>query len=327
MTLVKTSPAEIDFIQQPQTHEQALALKQNVSWNRLKEITVGEALELWLKTLRPLTATNYRSGMNQLADRGYIAPGMSLQAFSLVTHEAIVDRIKKDNSAWSECTRQSRAACYISFTSFLSRRFGGLIKKAIPNKEGNAKTFFRVRDKVKSQAMTFAQWNTFLGALETINERDCMIAKIILQGGKRVNEVLSLTVSQIDWEKCEITFKQSKTKGAEKETIITYPQSIMEALRQHTVNAGALVFSTKTGRKITVGQLAKTFEKAGNIAQIPFRVTPHVLRASTITYLKQQGYDDSDVMKVSGHACSAMVYAYDKSSRADNASKKVNLVR
>jgi len=31
-------------------------------------------------------------------------------------------------------------------------------------------------------------------------------------------------------------------------------------------------------------------------------------------------------MKVTGHASSELIYAYDKGSRADNASKKVSLV-
>jgi integrase len=61
-------------------------------------------------------------------------------------------------------------------------------------------------------------------------------------------------------------------------------------------------------------------------AGIPFKITPHVLRASTVTYLKQQGFQDSDIMRVTGHASSEMVYAFDKSTRADNASKKVNLI-
>ena len=77
---------------------------------------------------------------------------------------------------------------------------------------------------------------------------------------------------------------------------------------------------------IPLCQLAVTFEKAGKIANIPFKVTPHVLRASTVTYLKQQGFSDSDIQKVTGHASSQMVNAYDKSSRADNASKKVTLI-
>jgi len=44
------------------------------------------------------------------------------------------------------------------------------------------------------------------------NPRDRLIAKIALQGGKRINEVLTLTTEQIAWDKSEITFVQSKTK-------------------------------------------------------------------------------------------------------------------
>jgi integrase len=83
-------------------------------------------------------------------------------------------------------------------------------KKAIPNREGHAKTFFNVYEKVKTHAMTQAQWISFFRELEKINPRDCLIGKIILQGGKRVNEVLSLQTSQIDWERLTNTTIQDQ---------------------------------------------------------------------------------------------------------------------
>ncbi len=46
--------------------------------------------------------------------------------------------------------------------------------------------------------------------------------------------------------------------------------------------------------------LATTFEKAGKIANIPFKVTPHILRATAVTYLKQQDFSDSGIQKVTG---------------------------
>lgn len=75
-----------------------------------------------------------------------------------------------------------------------------------------------------------------------------------------------------------------------------------------------------------INQIAVTFAKAGKVAGISFKVSLHVLRASAVTYLKQQGFQDSDIMRVTGHSTAEMVYTYDKSSRADNASKKVNLI-
>lgn len=304
-------------------YDQAVSMVKDIVWEKLEDHTIGEALEMWLATLGRLTATNYRSGMRKLIEGKHLNLESSLQSFALVNHESIIDRIKT-TEGWSECTKQSRAACYISFTGFLSRRFQGLIKKAVPSKEGASKTFYRVHDKVKSNAMTQAQWVEFLGAIT--NERDRLIAKVALQGGKRINEVLTLSIAQINWERCEITFIQSKTKGTHKETVITYPKHLIESLKTYIGERQGLVFITRNNKSVPLIQLANSFERAGIKASVPFKVTPHVLRASTVTFLKQQGFSDSDVMKVTGHASSEMVFAYDKSSRADNASKRVCLV-
>jgi integrase/recombinase XerD len=310
-------------------YDDAVAITKRVTWAKLKDRSVKEALEIWFTTLSPRTAINYCSGMQKLQEHGFIDLFLSLQAFALINHDAIIDRIKKEvitDEEWSECTRQARASCYISFTGFLSRRFQGMVKKAVPCKEGNGKTFFRVHDKVKSNAMTQSQWIAVLQELGKINSRDCLIAKMALQGGKRINEVLTLTTDRIAWDRGEITFLQSKTKGTHKETVITYPKSVIDELRLYIGSRSGVVFVTRTGKSVPMNQLAKTFYKAGVLAKIPFKVTPHVLRASTVTYLKQQGFSDSDIMRVTGHASAEMVYAYDKTARADNASKKVSLV-
>lgn len=207
------------------SYEQAQSLKNALVWKALDKITVEEALNQWFETLNFHTNRAYRGGMKKLTELGLLDPFLSMQTFALVNHEGVLDRIKLI-SAWSECTRQARAACYIAFTAFLERRLQGIVKKASTNKEKGSKTFFRVHEKVKTNAMNQGQWLAFLSCLQGINSRNCLIAKIILQGGKRVNEVLSLQTHQIDWEKNEITFLQSKTKGYIKETVITYPRSV-----------------------------------------------------------------------------------------------------
>ncbi len=100
----------------------------------------------------------------------------------------------------------------------------------------------------------------------------------------------------------------------------------MRRLREYIGERTGHVFIKRSGKPVMINQLASTFAKAGKAAGINFKVSPHVLRASAVTYLKQQGFGDSDIMRVTGHSTAEMVYAYDKSSRADNASKKVNLI-
>lgn len=318
-------PAPVLTIGSSMSFEQAQATKDRIIWDRLDMLTVGCLLTEWLATLSFRTRINYESGVRMLSATGLLNPMLSLQAFSLINHDATIDRIKQ-LPEWKETSRQARAALYISFTRFLSRRFPGVFEKAMPSREGAGKTFFRVHDKVTTNAMNQAQWGEFFLALQMIHPRDCLIAKITLQGGKRIREVLSLTTDQINWERREITFVQSKTKGARKETVITYPESVMNELKEHIGSRQGHTFVSNKGNPVVLNQVASTFAKAGTTAGIPFKVTPHVLRASAVTYLKQQGFSDSDIQKVTGHASSEMVNAYDKTDRADNASRKVSLV-
>jgi len=316
--------SEKSLVTENLSYKSALSLKDESAWQSLKDMTVEDALNCWLNTFQPLTKKNYTSGVNKLVEIGLLNPFDPLQSLVLVNHEAIVDRIKLADG-WSELTKQARAACYISFTGFLQRRTQGLIRKAMPSKEGASKTFYRTREKVATNAMNQKQWISFLEALEKINHRDCLIAKIILQGGKRISEVLTLTTDQIDWDNNLIKFKQAKTKGLVKEIVIHYSKDIMNELAEYIGKRNGIVFVTKTNKPIFPIQLTITFAKAGKRAGLPFNISPHVLRASTVTHLKKQGFSDSDIMKVTGHASSEAVNAYDKSQQADNITKKVKL--
>jgi integrase/recombinase XerD len=291
----------------------------------LGQISVGTAVLLWLDTFGEPTRLNYECGFTKLVELGFLNVSISLQQFALANHEDVIDRIKLVRH-WKEGTRQARAAAYISFTGFLARRSEGIVRKAVPSREGNTKTFYKVREKVDTRAMNRSQWTCFLSALKEVNYRDWIIAQTILQGGKRVSEVLSLTRDQVDIEEKKVRFIQSKTKGMHKEIVITYPEQFMRMLSEYIADREGLVFVTKFGKSVDQRQVRRTFSKAGEIAGIPFRVSPHVLRASVVTYLKNQGFADSEIMKITGHASAEMVHAYDKSSQEDNLSSHTSLI-
>jgi integrase/recombinase XerD len=305
--------------------EEAKTLKTESVWNQLSQISVEEGIQLWLENFKNPTRKNYLSGMNKLIELALIDPTISLQAFSLINHESIIDKIKLVNH-WEEASKQARAACYISFTRFLSRRTKGIVPRAIPAKEGKEKTFYRTSEKVKTEAMSRAQWTKFLSKLAEINHRDWLIAQTMLQGGKRMSEVLSLTVDQVDFNQSRIKFRQSKTRGFEKDIFISYPKNFMEMLHKYVGDRKQGVFVTRGGFLVKPTQIQNTFAKAGVAADIPFKVTPHVLRASLVTYLKKQEFSDTDIMKITGHASAEMIAMYDKSSQEDNISKNLSLI-
>lgn len=316
---------EILPVKPKRDYRTTLAVTTENKWQQLGTITVGEAIERWLGSLQSeLTRKNYTSGIKKLVERQILVPGMNLQAFSLLNHEAALDAIKRVQ-AWSEATRQARAALYASFTRYLERQTQGFIRHAIPSRQGENKTFYKIRDEAATRAMNRQQWTAFLTALEAINLRDTLIAKLMLQGGKRISEVLSLTTDGIDFDARTIRYDQAKTRGMIRCTVITHRQEIMDTLREYLGDRTGLVFITRNGKPVHATQLSRTFAQAGEKAGVQFKVTPHVLRATTVTYLKREGFSDTDIMNVTGHASSEMVRMYDR-GRQHNASAKVNLV-
>lgn len=318
------------------SYSQSIESLRESIWRSLEKISLENALHFWLQTIpNPRTRKAYFISFKELFRTGILLQTKNLQEFGLGNPNTIIDQIKTlplytanpQSRLWSEATRQQRAAAFLSFTGFLHRRTHGLIAKAVPNKEGHARTFFPIRAQVKTSSFNSrSDWTLFLEELYKINPRDCLIAKIMLQGGKRISEALRLTSDMIDFLRSEITFSQSKTKRTQQITIITFRPEIMNEIRTYLGNRIGYVFITKKGSPVCPHQIERNFKKAGEKARISFKVTPHVLRATTVTHLKKNGFPDSDIMKITGHSSSEMIRKYDKSSLADNASKKFSLV-
>lgn len=306
----------------------------------VSNLPLKDALKLWLKNLSPATARNYSYYVNDMKKKGFFPDYDADQkistifAFNYANHEEVIDRIKNvTDDIWKESTRQTHAACYISFTSFLERYTKGWFKKAVPNVSSQNKTFYQVHDKCVTTALTLAQWHRFIARLHDINERDSLIARCMFQGAKRISEVLNLKLEQIQWDKNIIKYQLSKTGGTLKYIPITYPQYFMDELKAYVDITSKIakdaekryVFVTRTGKGVTRMRLNYSFSRAAEIANIE-KVTPHMLRATWVTLVKQQGIQDTEIMKVTGHTSSKMIYAYDKTSAEENVSKKLVLI-
>jgi len=303
---------------------------------RLESTMITTAIKSWLSNLKAGTKRNYGYYIQNMISKGII-PGKdaagndyTIGHFRHVPHNAVIDHIKKIEG-WSEGTRQLYAACYISFTAYLERLSHGWFRKAQPSTLESNKTFFQIRDKCATQALKMIEWHRFIDALQLINHRDALIARCMLQGAKRISEVLELTLGQVDVDKNIIRYHQKKTGGLIREMPISYParfiQEIMtyiEATKDRRAEA-VFVFITRNGKPLTRSRCNHSFKQASSEANIR-RVTPHMLRATWVTMAKEQGVQDSEIMKVSGHSSSKMIYAYDKTSAEDNYTKKMVLI-
>lgn len=205
-----------------ETFEKSAHFFRNMQWEKLGLIFLKQEMTLWIKTLTPGSGKTYTSCLNQLIFNGFLDPLMPLKQFAFLNHESVIDRIK-NYPHWEEANKQTKAAAYIGFTRYLARKYPLFIRKAIPSREIASRTFFPLRKTTAYEALNQMQWKRWLQELKELNFRDYLIGKMLLQGAKRISEVLNSEVNQIRWDSQTIYFKQVKTRGIYIDTVITYP--------------------------------------------------------------------------------------------------------
>ena len=303
------------------SYRQSVELQKEVIWRALADTNLQHAIDSWLETLAGLTRKNYRCGIERLVALNLLDPSMSLQEFSKKNQNTIIDQIKKAPGL-SESTKQARAACFISLTRFISRRTEGIVRVATPCKEGSldtTKTFGSTRSVVKSEALEPMEWIRLIDAIG--NKRDGLIVKLMLQGAKRISEVLALTIEKVDLEKRQAQFKQLKTRGEEKWLIVNLPENLIAEIKSLIGDRqSGLVFLTDAGNPIQHTQVYRAMKKAAIVAGIKKNVHPHVMRASAITHHRGQGVSDAEIVRLTGQSLQ-MMNRYDKAGLAQNASR------
>jgi integrase/recombinase XerD len=295
-------------------------------WSNFEDIAIRDAVYYFLQTLSPSTARAYESAFEMFYEKKFLNPFMYLNELALLNLENVLDNIR-ENSRGVESTKQARAAAFISFTAFLQRRTRGVIRKAIANKEKASPTFKAQKHKSTANALSTEECFRFLSSLKKLNFRDYLVAKATLQGAKRIGEVISARVEDIDWENSRITFLQLKSSEAERRTVITYPKSFMVELKGYLKdrNSGN-IFISRNGGHLRQAHLWRSFVTAGVNAEIPFRVHPHSLRATAITHFVERGYSAEQISKVSGHASLKQVVYYDKTEMEKNLTTQISLI-
>lgn len=71
-------------------------------------------------------------------------------------------------------------------------------------------------------------------------------------------------------------------------TQLSYISGIIKKFRDYIGDRIGHVFVTRSGKPDMINQQAIIFAKVGKTAEIPFKVSPQVLRASVVAYFKQQ---------------------------------------
>jgi integrase/recombinase XerD len=153
---------------------------------------------------------------------------------------------------------------------------------------------------------------------ENTNEgrRDATIMELLYATGLRVGELVSLNVSDIDFQEAYI---RCWGKGAKERIVYLYPKALAELRRYlaevRTVMIGAnkgesALFVNHRGERLTrqwVWTILKTYREKAGIKQL---ITPHTLRHSFATHLLQNGASLRHVQELLGHSSISTTQIY-----------------
>lgn len=308
----------------------AVSIRSNELWEKLSTATIADAAHAFLGTLASShTQRSYRRGFQVIFEiwesKQIFQRNATLQALVLSNLENLLDCIQ-DNVKGAVATIQNRCAVFISFTRYLERVTGGMVRMVKP-KAGSNPTFRKIREKAYTKAISHEDWSKFIAALRRNSMRDSIIARMIFQGAKRCSEVLSVRISDIEWKENRISFHQSKSRVIEKKTIITYSKEFMDELRLFLgERSDGLVFISRTGNPVTQPHVYRSFAAASEAAKLNVHVHPHMLRTSAITLYMKMGYHSDQIMRVSGHSSPQAVLYYDKTPEEENITTQAKLV-
>lgn len=148
---------------------------------------------------------------------------------------------------------------------------------------------------------------------DTVYEkRDNTIAELLFSSGLRVSELVSLDLSNINLEVCEV---RVIGKGS-KERIVPISSKAVEKLKDYLIlreqfnpqdNA---LFLNKYGKRMTTRAVEQNLDKLSTKAGVQTHLNPHKLRHSFATELLQGGADLRAVQEMLGHSNLAATQIY-----------------
>ena len=155
--------------------------------------------------------------------------------------------------------------------------------------------------------------------------RDRAMLELLYGAGLRVSELISLSLSDVDGEKClmRVFGKGSKERiiplgrmadNALEEWLDPTARGAMEPQQWHSRDDAEAVFLNRFGRRMTRQAAWGIVKKHGKAAGISAKLSPHTLRHSFATHMMDNGADVRTLQELLGHASVGTTQIYTKVS-------------
>lgn len=153
---------------------------------------------------------------------------------------------------------------------------------------------------------------------QTKNIKHMILIRVLLYTGIRVQELVNIQLSNLDFDRCQMRINQGK--GA-KDRIVPFPEHFRETLMLFSnteKNNGAIyLFESNRKKAFTTRGIRKILAEYATEAGMQQSISPHKLRHFLFTWLKKQGVDDALIQPYSGHETRQSLEIYSKLSLSD----------
>ena len=219
----------------------------------------------------------------------------------------------RDRKGYRDTTTARKVAAIKSFFSFLL--LNGYIPED-PTESLGSPRIGRTLPKCLSEDDVTRLLDVAAQAGTPESNRDATILELLYATGLRVSELVSLNVSDIDFQEAYI---RCWGKGSKERLVYLYPKVVAE-LRQYLGSARVTLLGSHKGKKALfvnhrggrltrqwVWSILKTYSKQANIDE---GITPHTLRHSFATHLLQNGASLRHVQELLGHSSISTTQVY-----------------
>jgi integrase/recombinase XerD len=149
----------------------------------------------------------------------------------------------------------------------------------------------------------------------SLHVRDAAMLELIYSSGLRVSELISLKVSDINFE---AGFLRVTGKGSKERVVPAHPRALQSIKRYaHDLRPKLLkdrrsdyLFLTTRGKPMTRQRFWQTLKSYGQAAGV--ELSPHVLRHSFATHMLEGGADLRSLQKMLGHSDISTTQVYTK---------------
>lgn len=145
-----------------------------------------------------------------------------------------------------------------------------------------------------------------------------VLIKVLLYTGVRVQELVNIQMTDIDFDRFQIRINEGKGK---KDRLVPFPEGFRESLMLYVTSekkyGSRYLFESNRKKAYTTRGIRKILAKYADKAGLQQSLSPHKLRHFLFTWLKKQGIDDALIQPYSGHETRQSLEVYSKLSLAE----------